>query len=156
MLDERFISVKSPSGARYAYTICYKCGNVDYTNINDIEKLCYVCHSEGTLLQCCVPLEIMKTFEQQDEYREGFAKKSPFDPELVKLRIKSDEINRKLYNQVETQIAKAPPVVECPYCHSRFTKKIGVVGRMTSFGLLGFGSGKVGKQWHCEDCGSDF
>ncbi len=48
------------------------------------------------------------------------------------------------------------PKVECPYCHSTKTEKIGVIKRSFSFGLLGFGSSKVGKNYHCKVCGSDF
>lgn len=44
----------------------------------------------------------------------------------------------------------------CPYCHSSNTTKIGVIGRSISFGIFGFGSSKVGKQWHCNSCKSDF
>ena len=54
------------------------------------------------------------------------------------------------------KIVTGKPTVTCPYCQSTNTKKIGVVGRSVSFGLFGFGSGKVGKQWHCNECGSDF
>lgn len=46
--------------------------------------------------------------------------------------------------------------VKCPYCQSTSTRKIGTVGRSVSFGLFGFGSSKVGKQWHCNNCKSDF
>ena len=46
--------------------------------------------------------------------------------------------------------------VACPYCHSRNTSKIGTVSRMFSAGLFGLGSKKIGKQWHCNSCGSDF
>lgn len=45
---------------------------------------------------------------------------------------------------------------KCPYCKSINVKKIGNVGRAISFGLFGFGSSKVGKQWHCNSCNSDF
>ena len=48
------------------------------------------------------------------------------------------------------------PIVNCPYCHSPSTRKIGIMGRSLSVGLFGFGSSKVGKQWHCTKCGSDF
>lgn len=44
----------------------------------------------------------------------------------------------------------------CPYCKSSDTKKISAAGRMFSAGLFGFGSKKIGKQWHCNGCGSDF
>lgn len=53
-------------------------------------------------------------------------------------------------------VSQSKSTITCPYCKSTNTKKIGVVGRSVSFGLFGFGSGKVGKQWHCNSCGSDF
>ena len=45
---------------------------------------------------------------------------------------------------------------ECPYCKSRDTKKISATGRMFSASLFGLGSDKIGKQWHCNNCNSDF
>lgn len=46
--------------------------------------------------------------------------------------------------------------VTCPYCNSTNTKKISTASRAGS--ILGFGilSKKIGKQWHCNNCGSDF
>lgn len=52
--------------------------------------------------------------------------------------------------------AKMTTVVKCPYCGSTDTKKIGVGGRAVSTATLGLASGKIGKQWHCKKCGSDF
>lgn len=48
------------------------------------------------------------------------------------------------------------PVIKCPYCQSTNTSKISMVDRVVSTGLFGLGSKKVGKQWHCNQCGSDF
>lgn len=48
------------------------------------------------------------------------------------------------------------PVIKCPYCSSTNTSKISMVGRVVSTSLFGLGSKKVGKQWHCNQCGSDF
>ncbi len=46
---------------------------------------------------------------------------------------------------------------ECPYCHSKNTKKIGGLSKASSVALFGiFAVGKVGKQWHCNNCKSDF
>lgn len=47
-------------------------------------------------------------------------------------------------------------VVECPYCHSTNTKKISGSSRVASFLTFGLAGKKVGKQWHCNKCGSDF
>ncbi len=46
--------------------------------------------------------------------------------------------------------------IECPYCHSNDTKKISSSSRILSGGILGFGSSKIGKNWHCNTCKSDF
>lgn len=46
--------------------------------------------------------------------------------------------------------------VQCPYCHSHDTNQIGILSRMFSTGFFGLGSKKLGKQWHCNSCGSDF
>lgn len=48
------------------------------------------------------------------------------------------------------------PQVECPYCHADDVKKISTADRMVSTGLFGMASKKLGKQWHCNKCGSDF
>ena len=48
------------------------------------------------------------------------------------------------------------PTITCPYCNSTNCKKLGAISRGVSFGLFGFGSGKIGKQWHCNSCKSDF
>lgn len=64
----------------------------------------------------------------------------------LKKAIDVDEAHRKY----------GDPVIECPYCHSKDTKKISTGSRMLSAGLFGFGSSKIGKQWHCNNCKSDF
>ncbi len=48
------------------------------------------------------------------------------------------------------------PVIRCPYCQSTDTSKISAISRVVSIGLFGLGSNKVGKQYHCNKCKSDF
>jgi len=48
------------------------------------------------------------------------------------------------------------PTVECPYCHSTNTKKISGTTRFVSTGLFGLASNKIGKNFHCNNCKSDF
>lgn len=48
------------------------------------------------------------------------------------------------------------PHVPCPYCKSTNTEKISTVSRAVSVSLVGAASGKIGKQWHCKNCGSNF
>lgn len=47
-------------------------------------------------------------------------------------------------------------VVKCPYCNSEYVKKISTTSRTVSTYLWGLASKKIGKQWHCNACGSDF
>lgn len=48
------------------------------------------------------------------------------------------------------------PKVCCPYCRSTRCSRISILGRMISVEFWGLASNKLGKQWHCEDCGSTF
>lgn len=48
------------------------------------------------------------------------------------------------------------PVVECPYCHSKDTKKIGAGERAVSVIGLGLLSKKINKSFKCKSCGGTF
>ncbi len=61
------------------------------------------------------------------------------------------EYREKLYGNSKGKI------VECPYCHSKDTKKISNLSKAGSVALFGvFALGKTSKQWHCNSCSSDF
>lgn len=48
-------------------------------------------------------------------------------------------------------------IIECPYCHSKDTKKISEMSKIGNAILFGiFSLNKVTKQWHCNNCKSDF
>lgn len=49
------------------------------------------------------------------------------------------------------------PIVECPYCHSQNTKKISTASKIGKVAMFGFFAlDKTSKQWHCNECKSDF
>lgn len=56
----------------------------------------------------------------------------------------------------QTKQSTPPPTIECPYCHSTDTQKISGMSRAGSIVVWGIFSKKLGKQWHCNKCGSDF
>ncbi len=62
----------------------------------------------------------------------------------------------KLPNSERVQPPQQQNLPKCPYCGSTDLNKIGTLGRAVSVGLFGLASGKIGKQWHCKNCGSDF
>lgn len=67
---------------------------------------------------------------------------------------KIDETTARKKTQSIT--SKSTPIITCPYCQSTDTKKISGTSRWISTGLFGLASSKVGKQWHCNKCKSDF
>ena len=81
-----------------------------------------------------------------------------------------DEIMSNIINEVHKEVADLariraknagtdrgnPYGITCPYCKATNIRKIGIVSRSVSAGLFGLGSKKIGKQWHCDHCGSDF
>ena len=51
----------------------------------------------------------------------------------------------------------SPPTVLCPYCGHYDTKKISKASKVGSVALWGvYGLAKASKEWHCNNCGSDF
>lgn len=46
--------------------------------------------------------------------------------------------------------------VRCRYCNSDNVKKITAGDRAVSYAFFGLFSNKRGKEWHCNNCGSDF
>ena len=71
----------------------------------------------------------------------------------------TDKERREKYNhklQQEKEQTKQPPTIACPYCQSTDTKKISGGSRWLSTGLFGIASSKIGKQWYCNKCKSDF
>lgn len=45
---------------------------------------------------------------------------------------------------------------ECPYCHSKNTKKITTTSKVVNTAVWGIFGTKRFKQWHCNNCKSDF
>lgn len=97
------------------------------------------------------------TPEQKDEYRKSFLGENQISPEMTQKRI---EYEIKRHEEIQKEFAgfksKTTPTVKCPYCQSTNTKKIGAGGRLLSTLTFGIASGKMGKQWHCNNCKSDF
>ena len=58
--------------------------------------------------------------------------------------------------QVNAQAQEWLNKVHCPYCNSTNCKKISGVSKATSVAMFGIFSQKVKKQWHCNNCKSDF
>lgn len=90
--------------------------------------------NRGAKFSICKKCGYITQLQESEEYNN-------FCKEQQKLR---EEIN-------------SSPIVTCPYCQSTNTKKISNTSKTMSVGLFGiFGMSKVNKQWHCNNCKSDF
>ena len=78
-----------------------------------------------------------------DNYRKEMVKQQDFEEAVMQL---AKNMNT----------SKNSHGVKCPYCSSVNVKKISTTGRAISVSTVGAASGKIGKQWHCNDCKSDF
>lgn len=71
-------------------------------------------------------------------------------------KYESERIGRQvIYDDLKPK-KKTKPNIKCPYCGSSNTKKITVSSRAVSTTITGMASSKIGKQWHCNNCGSNF
>lgn len=111
----------------------YRCPNCrefyDYDSSEEYEAVCS---------ECGIPLDFFGSFDMDTE------KKPEKVPEM------SDEQFRQFLKTLDG------PQVTCPYCSSTRVSRISILGRMVSVEFWGLASNKLGKQWHCDDCGSNF
>lgn len=119
---------------------CYSCKSCIrlYPILEEEENKCPYCGNRGEYIDS-------QQYDEQTDKTIG----EPFEIPSRKQKdpyISSHEFD-KIYNK---------PEIHCPYCNSTNCKKLGAISRGVSFGLFGFGSGSIGKQWKCRDCGSAF
>lgn len=147
---------------------CKKCGRFVQRLTKELNKPCDYCQSN--LFQ--VPNKYLvdgsgtvidNNLKQQfiDEY----IKSSPeFDQYLFDHR-DEDLSKRRMENRAKLEHGKAilegrdkgnQLGVECPYCHSKDTKKISSASKVVDTAVWGFFGTKRYKQWHCNSCGSNF
>ena len=81
-----------------------------------------------------------------------------YDGKISHAKMTNDYFNIFITPQRTVVSAKPKyPTVECPYCHSTDTTKITTTSKAVHTAFFGiFSMSRNSKQWHCNDCGSDF
>ena len=145
--------------------VCPKCAHVYYGNKSKecaLHLKCEFCNTE--VIQ--THFEVLRSWNDGGTIRKEEEKieiaqqygNNQFSQEAYERRlamIKQENQNRNNQNIQADQISQKPQI-KCPYCHSTNTTKITLTKRSVSTYLFGLGSSKVGKQWHCNNCKSDF
>ena len=146
---------------------CDKCGNITVAPSSE----CFVCKNAPLLL---VPSQYLHDFRYNGFEWYG----SGYDAFLQEVLLKSPNLDEELYKNKDIIAKKKSAIlnvaykhgkaiqegrdkgnsygVSCPYCGATNVKKILATSRIASVGFFGLGSRKIGKQWHCTKCGSDF
>lgn len=102
-------------------------------SINDLPKLVEILNKHNIPHEF-VRSEVLRVIEEQDEMCAGLA-----------------ELRRKREKRQRANGIKSGMNISCPYCKSSNVRKINFTERM-----IDLGGKKLGKQWHCMSCGSDF
>ena len=143
---------------------CKKCGRIAQEEYNQNEQICDYCNN----IMQYIPDEFLVgkrkcifKDELKQQFIDEYVKSSPeFDPYLFEHR-EEDMFNKRMSDRAKMAHGKAileeqSRRITCSYCGSSNVKKIGLLNRAVSTELWGLGSKKIGKQWHCNNCNSDF
>lgn len=144
---------------------CKKCGRIVLFLLDKDEKLCDYCNN----IVFPIPKQFLSSeYSINEDLKENFVndyiKTSPeFDQYLFNSREKNAMKHINDFEKQNAALAHGKEILEeknrspkCTYCGSSNIKKIGLLSRAVSAELWGLGSKKIGKQWHCNNCGSDF
>ena len=144
---------------------CPVCGNTDLGIEQEKEHKCLYCSHETVITKYSLD-DYFKDMVKIRKCLKEYAKNSPeFDEELAKKREEENDkvIHGSMSKEERTVLQNMGAIpkpntnrVECPYCHSNDVSKVSTLGRAASVGVFGLASKKIGKQWHCNHCKSDF
>lgn len=143
---------------------CNKCGRVVQRASKELEKPCDYCNNALQIVPkefTAGGLETCLEDDLEQQFINEYIKSSPkFDQYLFDHR-DEDLAKRRMENRAKLEHGKA--ILEeksrspkCTYCGSTNIKKIGLLNRAISTELWGLSSKKIGKQFHCNNCGADF
>lgn len=145
--------------------MCPKCAFYSGGGLSKIYIKCKYCNIPTIQLEMNdekLEKELYQIYKSgEKEYDAKFIKedgRNQFSQEAYEHRlamIKRENENHNKQNIQDNNVLQKPQI-HCPYCNSTNTTKITVAKRSVSTYLFGLGSSKVGKQWHCNNCKSDF
>ena len=144
--------------------VCPKCGKFMVSRVITGELMCSDCKCK--MINCYTSEDKYDSmsFEEKQNWKTRMRQQyvitsREFDPKLFENRI-SMESGKTTLNENTPSSASVNTkslTIECPYCHSTDTRKISGLSKVGSVALFGvFALGKTTKQWHCDNCNSDF
>lgn len=142
--------------------MCPKCGLIKTPEENSHScDICEYCKTSAIQIDLDVSLLKNATKEEKPHVNERawrkFLYNNPeFDEEVFEKRLEEERIrHQKIQERLDSR-SSSWDTPFCPYCRSPYVKKITTGERMISTAMFGLGSSKVGKEWHCQICKSNF
>lgn len=147
----------------YKVKICKKChknntNNWIYTYGFDVQASeenrnnCITCGEK--LLDTVLDVKEYETIEKISNnvaFFDAMIELKEKDP--IEFQLKMSQFRNQVKQQEAVELQNIP---HCPICNSTDIKKISGMSKAKSVAVWGIFSRKVHKQWHCEQCGSEF
>ncbi|MBS5080493.1 MAG: hypothetical protein KH031_10110 [Clostridiales bacterium] len=152
-----------PKAKMTKFIVCWHCGWIP-DGIYSGHTPCNWCghpydeYESNITVQDFIKMSLQEQVNFEKGILENVIKKSPkFSQYALEKRLVDQEAyNKKSIKQARSGNYNSTPKVSCPFCKSLNTDKISTASRIASVGMLGLFSKKLGKQWHCNNCNSDF
>ena len=146
---------------------CKKCGRIVLFLFDQEDKICDCCNSETfPVPEQYLSSEFSIKEESEQQFIDEYIKSSPefdqylFDHREEILAKQSAEFNAKMKHGkavLEGRDKGNKFGIECPYCHATNIVKITIASKAAHTALFGiFSLSRNSKQWHCNNCNSDF
>lgn len=146
---------------------CKKCGRIILFLLDKDEKICDCCKSEVfPIPEQYLSSEFALNEDMKENFVNEYIKASPeFDQYLFDHR---DEILAKQSAEFNAKLEHGKAIlegrdkgnkfgVECPYCHATNVKRITTTSKAVHTAIFGiFSMGRNAKNYHCNNCNSDF
>lgn len=80
-----------------------------------------------------------------------------YDSDIVEYESLMSQFRTQVEHQKQQKESQRSDKPQCPYCHSSNVKKITTTSKAVHTALFGiFSLSRNSKQWHCNNCNSDF
>ncbi len=109
------------------------------------ERVCYMCPKCNQ----------MHFFNKAEEFS-IICPRCNVDMICVESKFVSKEQEEKRDRELDRIFSQSSPLVCCPYCNSVNTSRISTTSKVVNTAIFGIFGTKRHKQWHCNECNSDF
>ena len=122
--------------------------------INKFNNVCPMCHEKNSYIEEYI-MDI-KRISNDPDFIQAMTKLHDEDP--IEYQLKMSQFKASLKQQESNKkVEEDNNTPHCPYCNSTNIKKITTGSKVAHTALFGiFSISRNSKQWHCNNCKSDF